>query len=192
WNGNNYNTSGTYSIVLPAANINSCDSTATLNLTVTSIGANIVKQPLACPENSNGTFTATANNGTAPYEYSINNGLNWQNNGLFSNLSAGNYTLKIKDAAGCTKDSTIEINVETAVWTGTISSNWHNAGNWNTGQIPTSITHVIIESTATNECIISAANAEAASIQAKTGTVLKIENNREIIITGKCSSLPLN
>ncbi|MBC7935618.1 MAG: choice-of-anchor D domain-containing protein, partial [Rhizobacter sp.] len=34
WNGIDYTTSGSYTIVLPAANVNDCDSTATLNLTV--------------------------------------------------------------------------------------------------------------------------------------------------------------
>jgi hypothetical protein len=192
WNGNNYNASGSYTIVLPGANINSCDSTATLNLIVTSIDASIVKQNLVCLENTDGSFTVTGNSGTAPYEYSIDNGINWQSSGLFSNLSVGNYALIIKDASGCTKDSTIEINVEKAIWTGALSSDWHNPGNWNTGQVPTATTHVIIISTVVNECIISAANAEVASIQAKTGTVVKIANNREIIINGTCTTLPSN
>ena len=34
WNGVDYTASGSYTIVIPAANQNSCDSTATLNLVV--------------------------------------------------------------------------------------------------------------------------------------------------------------
>jgi gliding motility-associated-like protein len=49
----------------------------------------------------NGSITTTGANGTAPYQFSID-GINFQTNNLFSNLSAGNYTITIKDAAGVT------------------------------------------------------------------------------------------
>jgi hypothetical protein len=192
WNGNNYSATGTYSVVLPGSGSNSCDSTAILNLTVTSIGVNINLQYLDCLENTDGSFTATGSNGTAPYQYSIDNGLSWQNNGLFSGLSAADYTLKTKDATGCSKDTVITISVKKALWLGTVSSNWHDAANWSTGQVPDAATHVIIQTTAQHECIISTANATAASVQAKTGTAFRIINNREIMINGKCSILPIN
>jgi gliding motility-associated-like protein len=49
----------------------------------------------------NGSITATGANGTAPYQFSID-GINFLTSNLFSNLSAGNYTITIKDAAGVT------------------------------------------------------------------------------------------
>jgi gliding motility-associated-like protein len=45
----------------------------------------------------NGSITVTATNGTPPYSYSID-GINFQSSNLFSNLSAGNYTVIVKDA----------------------------------------------------------------------------------------------
>jgi gliding motility-associated-like protein len=51
--------------------------------------------------NSTGTINATANGGVAPYQYSINNGVNYQPSNIFSGLSAGQYQLKIKDVNGC-------------------------------------------------------------------------------------------
>ncbi len=51
--------------------------------------------------NSNGTITANASLGTAPYQYSINNGLSYQNSNVFTNLAAGNYNVLAKDASTC-------------------------------------------------------------------------------------------
>jgi gliding motility-associated-like protein len=47
--------------------------------------------------NNNGSITAQASNGTAPYEYSINGGAYGSNN-VFNNLAANNYTIRAKDA----------------------------------------------------------------------------------------------
>jgi gliding motility-associated-like protein len=51
--------------------------------------------------NSTGTINATANGGVAPYQYSIDNGTNYQLSNIFTGLSAGQYQLKIKDVNGC-------------------------------------------------------------------------------------------
>ncbi len=51
--------------------------------------------------NSTGTINATANGGVAPYQYSINNGTNYQPSNIFTGLSAGQYQLKVKDVNGC-------------------------------------------------------------------------------------------
>ncbi|MEX1202020.1 MAG: SprB repeat-containing protein, partial [Ferruginibacter sp.] len=174
------------------ANQFGCDSLATLNLTVTNFTVVIVQQTLSCLDDNNGTFTATASNGLAPFEYSINNGLNYFPTGIFTNLSGGNYNLRIKDAADCIKDTTVAIGIEKATWTGAVSSDWHTQGNWSNNQVPTANTHVIISNTSVNECIISNNNAVAASIQAKLGTVLKIGNSRTIHIAGSCITLPTN
>ena len=76
--------------------------------------------------------------------------------------------------------------VEVAYWTGAIDTDWHIAGNWNTGVIPTIKTHVIIPAGTVNECIISVANATAASIRIKTGASVKAHNARELNLVGKC------
>lgn len=48
---------------------------------------------------SNGAFTVNATGGTAPYTYSIGSGN--VSNPVFSNLSAGSYTVNVTDAQGC-------------------------------------------------------------------------------------------
>jgi PKD repeat protein len=191
WNGVDYTTSGSYTIVLPAANENGCDSTATLNLIVTELSITIAKTYLSCIGESNGSLDISGGNGSGVYEYSINGGINYQPTGLFENLAEGSYTMRVRDSNGCFKDSTVSMSVEKAIWTGASDNNWHNASNWSTLSVPSASTHVIIPP-ATPECIISEANAVAASIQVLTGAQSKIENNREIIINGQCATLPSN
>ncbi len=48
-----------------------------------------------------GSITITAAVGTPPFEFQINSGA-WQPNGVFTNLSPGNYITTLRDAAGCT------------------------------------------------------------------------------------------
>ncbi len=49
--------------------------------------------------NNGGTITITHTGGKAPYIYSIGNG--FQSSNVFANVSAGNYTVSVKDSVGC-------------------------------------------------------------------------------------------
>lgn len=62
---------------------------------------------------TNGSVTATANGGTAPYTYSIN-GVTYQSGNFFTGLAGGNYTLTVKDANGCTNAINVVITSATA------------------------------------------------------------------------------
>ena len=139
-------------------------------------------QYLGCPDDATGGFTATGTGGVAPYQYSTDNGVTWNNTGIFSNLAAGNYLLRVQDASGCSKDSSISINVLKAEWTGISSSNWHDAANWSINAIPDANTHVIIPAGTPNPCLVSLQDAAAASIQVKTGGLFNIQNNRKLNI----------
>lgn len=57
---------------------------------------------------NDGTITATATNGTAPYQYSID-GVNFQTSNVFTGLAVGPYTITLKDALGFTDVKTISI-----------------------------------------------------------------------------------
>lgn len=50
---------------------------------------------------SDGSVTVSGSGGTAPYEYRIEGG-NYQPSGTFSSLTAGTYTITVRDAAMCT------------------------------------------------------------------------------------------
>ncbi|MCC9018004.1 T9SS type A sorting domain-containing protein [Flavobacterium lipolyticum] len=55
---------------------------------------------VTCSGGNDGTFQVTGTGGKAPYLYSIGNEFTTMD--VFKNLSVGNYTVKIKDATGCT------------------------------------------------------------------------------------------
>lgn len=57
---------------------------------------------------SNGSITATATGGTAPYLYSID-GINFLTNNVFTGLAASNYTITVKDALNTINTSTTTI-----------------------------------------------------------------------------------
>lgn len=63
--------------------------------------------PATCGLN-NGSISATGFGGTPPLTFNLNNGPA-QNNGNYTNLAAGNYTLQITDANGCFIDTVLQI-----------------------------------------------------------------------------------
>jgi gliding motility-associated-like protein len=66
-----------------------------------------VPQHVVCG-NRNGKITVTGSGGTAPYQYSIN-GFIFQSLNEFTGLSAGPYTITIRDATNATSTTTVEI-----------------------------------------------------------------------------------
>ncbi|MFM2358433.1 MAG: hypothetical protein RLY16_426, partial [Bacteroidota bacterium] len=59
-----------------------------------------ISTPTPC-NTSNGTIIATGHDGTAPYQFSIDFGANWQTSNTFTGLSAGTYTIIIWDDEDC-------------------------------------------------------------------------------------------
>lgn len=94
------NSAGMYSLTVMDAN--SCTATTTLNITqpsVLTLSASFTS--IAC-NGSLSTITANASGGTTPvYQYSLNGGA-LQLSSTFSNLSAGTYTVLVKDGYNCT------------------------------------------------------------------------------------------
>jgi hypothetical protein len=90
--------SGIYTIVEPS----------TLVFTVAS------KVDVTCNGASTGSITLSVSGGTTAYTYS-KDGTNFQASNVFSNLSAGSYTLTVKDANGCTKTTSTSILEQTVI-----------------------------------------------------------------------------
>jgi gliding motility-associated-like protein len=89
--------------------------TRTLNVNVApgpSLTAAVNSTATGCQGASNGTVTVTPNSGTGPYTYSIDNGafVSGASPYTFNNLTSGNHTVVIRDAAGCASNI-ININV---------------------------------------------------------------------------------
>jgi hypothetical protein len=104
----------------------------------------------------------------------------------------GTYQLMVTNGTGCTDTAIANIVLETAMWSGTISNDWHTAANWTTNKVPTLQTHVIIAAGTPNACAINSADAAAASIQIRQGAVFQVGSNRKLLVAKKCTLLPVN
>ena len=98
----------TYTVV--ATDMNNCSSSTVIiisqpsALQITQINTTVP----TCVPGSDGSITITASGATPSYTYSINGGA-FQIPNVFNNLNAGNYTITVKDANGCTQTSTVNI-----------------------------------------------------------------------------------
>ncbi len=68
----------------------------------------LVDAKVECPAPNNGTITAVPINGTPPFQYSIN-GVDFQPDPVFSNLSSGLYTLLCFDANSCSAQKLVDL-----------------------------------------------------------------------------------
>jgi hypothetical protein len=62
----------------------------------------------ACSHGTDGSITATASGGTGALSYS-KDGTNFQSSNVFTGLTAGNYTITVKDANKCTKNAPVTV-----------------------------------------------------------------------------------
>lgn len=170
-------TLGTYTVTRIEDGCSSMPDSVTVTPVLLKLSA-IVTQPVC--EGDTGMVVLEASGGGGSFTFG---------NTPVSGLSSGSYHYTVTDNNGCTKELTVQIGVQVAVWTGAVDTNWHNAANWDTGSVPDSVTHVIIPATS-NPCVISTGNAVAASVQAKTGASYRVENGFKLTITGNCDLLP--
>ena len=99
-------TAGTYTVTVTDAN----GCTESLTLTVSEpLALNGFAQitPVACDGDATGAINLTAERGTAPYTFLWSNGATTED---IDNLEAGNYTVTVTDANGCTLVQTYTVN----------------------------------------------------------------------------------
>jgi hypothetical protein len=112
-------TAGPYSATVTDARGCTATATTTVGSPACNISASaIAGSPITCNGGST-TLTVTANGGTAPVQYSLNNGA-FQPGNVFT-AGAGTYTVTVKDASGCTATTnTVIVTQPTAI---VVSSN---------------------------------------------------------------------
>ncbi|WP_296386111.1 SprB repeat-containing protein, partial [Winogradskyella sp.] len=94
---------GTYSVTVTDANGCTATNQSTVNEPAENVSGSITQIiNVECLGESTGSITAEGTGGIPPYTYSLDNGSTSQSSGLFENLAAGNYTILITDANGCT------------------------------------------------------------------------------------------
>ncbi|WP_017494636.1 T9SS type A sorting domain-containing protein [Flavobacterium sp. WG21] len=90
--------SGTYGVLVnDATNCNASQTNISILKKTTPLSAVLDISPVTCSM-STGTITVNASGGSAPYQYSIDNGNTYSNSNVFSNLNAGTYNVKVLDA----------------------------------------------------------------------------------------------
>ncbi len=57
-----------------------------------------------------GSILINANGGTPPYEFSINNGMSYQNSGFFDGLSPNTFNVVVQDVNGCLATTIVDLN----------------------------------------------------------------------------------
>ena len=89
--------------------VNSCESASIVSITEPSSALSFTEttSDILCYGESNGSIEITAIGGTPAYEYSIDNGANYQSSNFFESLTAGNYAVIVKDVLDCSETGTI-------------------------------------------------------------------------------------
>ena len=102
-------TSGTYIVTI--ADGGNCTATASVTITqpATELSGSIIsKTNVPLQGGNNGSFTVEGSGGTPPYMYSLNGGA-FQLSGTFGTLTAGTYSVAVRDINLCSKDVTVTI-----------------------------------------------------------------------------------
>ena len=98
---------GTYNATVKDAN-NSTKTNTFIIPPYSSLITSVNYRNVSCIGSNDGSAEIIATGGVAPYLYSIDNGA-YSSSTIFSSLAAGDYTLNVKDAAGCLTTSDIRI-----------------------------------------------------------------------------------
>lgn len=94
----------------------------------------------SCPNTNDGQLSIVAIGGVAPYQYILNE--DTTNNGVYLGLVAGNYTVMITDANGCTVENNITVGLDLS---GTLSADFTAT----VGDSSVALTSAVQDSTAT-------------------------------------------
>ncbi|MBK9337212.1 MAG: right-handed parallel beta-helix repeat-containing protein [Lewinellaceae bacterium] len=139
-----------------------------------------------------GTIFVNASGG-GTLEYSVDNGATWDLDETFAGLAPGNYPIIVRLEANPSCETVyagnpVELNspftpsTATDTWTGCVSTDWHTAGNWADGSVPTTADDVIIPDVANDPVISTAAFARQIDIVA--GGNLLVEASGSLTISG--------
>jgi gliding motility-associated-like protein len=97
--------SGSYTVTIRDAN----NCTSVFNVTVPAgapLNATMVKTDVLCYGGNNGSIVINVTNGSAPYQYSLNN-VTWQAANSFTGLTAGTYTVYYRDINSCSNSQQV-------------------------------------------------------------------------------------
>ncbi|HPI54186.1 MAG TPA: gliding motility-associated C-terminal domain-containing protein, partial [Chitinophagaceae bacterium] len=128
--------SGNYTVTVSDAN--GCSASSTTNLSAPNAPSITTANAtdITCNGLNNGSITiSNVSGGSAPYSYSIDNCTTYQGGNSFTNLSAGTYTICVKDGNNCTVTSTLLINEPAAIMISSLTATNPNCVPGNNGSI---------------------------------------------------------
>ena len=128
---------GNYSIGV--ADVNGCNSSFPVVINQSSaLNANVTKTNVRCNGAANGTITINVSNGSAPYQYSLDN-VTWQTSNTFTGLAPASYTVYYRDNNACTNSQPVTI-TQPAVLNTTLTSNAPRCFGYSDGTITVAAT----------------------------------------------------
>jgi len=104
-------------------------------------------------------------------------------------LSSNYYRLVVTGAASCGSVSTNSIALQYKnLWTGVLSTDWNNTGNWSNGQLPSvACSDVYIQNTY-NQPLLSNGTATISNLNILSGAMLTVNNTGTLQIAGSISN----
>ena len=138
-----YTTAGVYTVTLTTKIdgwISDCSDIFTMRVSVGLTANSPVVSNVSCNGGTNGSIIASATGGSQPYSFSLTGGEGlYQQSPNFGNLSAGSYTLFVKDDVGCEKSVGFTVTQPSAITFTSAVPTSPNCGN-NDGAITVSAT----------------------------------------------------
>ena len=159
WHGTTYTSSGSYTF--DTTNVGGCDSLTTLKLTINACTA---------------TYNSVAITASGSYTW----------HGTTYAASITKAIFDTVNSIGCDSITLLNLTIiPISTWTGTVSTDWFNTGNWSNG-VPDTTTDVIIPSGTLNSPTIGSGTAVARNITIATGATLT--NNATLNLYGKLNN----
>ena len=175
--------------------VNGCESPSK-NVTLTIYGGitvSIQPQPLIICEGDDATFSVTATGYNLTYHWQ-ENGVNITNGGIYSGATSSTLVLTNPDnskngklyqcviSSSCgtspVNSSSVLLTINPGfTWTGSVSSDWNDPGNWICGHIPGQSNSVQIASTVNQPVLSSGVTGSVNNLIIDSGALLTIDGN---------------
>ncbi|MBK9399816.1 MAG: gliding motility-associated C-terminal domain-containing protein [Bacteroidetes bacterium] len=127
---------GSYSVTITDANGCTVNGNTAITQPIGALSLSTTSTNVACFGNSSGSAVVTPTGGTTPYTYIWSNGISTQG---ASSLAAGNYSVTVTDANGCTSNSAVNIQQPSATLQASATSNDINCTGNSIGSIDVTV-----------------------------------------------------
>lgn len=190
-------TATTYYRAIVTSGVCSSATSATSKITI-SAPANagtISADQTICPLTTATVSVSGTTNGTLQWQISADN-TSWAD--IAGAISASYTTLPLTQTTyyrvaatneACSTTSgvvTVTVN-DTYIWNGSVSTDWHTAGNWSCNLVPTLTSNTVIPQTANQPVVSSLVSALAKTLTVQAGAILTVNSGSNITVANTVS-----